>query len=183
MDLPAVLEWKRFHRVPGRHASAPGRWRHDSCGLVAGRGHSVPALGRCGTDLDSRRAVDDQREGAVSLLRDRDSIYRSVFVQRVEGMGIKEKLIAPRSPWQNPYVERLIGSIQRECLDRGIVLHEHQLRQILEQFFAYYHEVRPHRSLAHDSPIPRPVQLPDHGKVIEIPLVGGLHHQYLRQAA
>jgi len=117
------------------------------------------------------------------LLRDRDSIYGSVFVQRVEGMGIKQKLISPRSPRQNPYVERLIGSIRRECLDRLIVLNERQLRQILEQFFAYYHEVRPHRSLAHDSPIPRPVQLPDRGKVIEIPLVGGLHHQYLRQAA
>ena len=112
------------------------------------------------------------------LLRDRDSIYGSVFVQRVGGMGIKQKLISPRSPWQNPYVERLIGSIQRECLDRVIVLHEHQLRQILEQFFAYYHEVRPHRSLEHDSPIPRPVQSPDSGKVIEIPLVGSLHHHF-----
>ena len=98
-------------------------------------------------------------------------------------MGIKQKLISPRSPWQNPYVERLIGSIRRECLDRVIVLNERQLRQILEPFFAYYHEVRPHRSLAHDSPIPRPVQSPDRGKVIAIPLVGGLHHQYLRQAA
>jgi transposase InsO family protein len=117
------------------------------------------------------------------LLRDRDSIYRSVFVQRVEGMGIKQKLISPRSPWQSPYVERSIESIRRECLDRVIVLHARQPRQILKQFFAYYHEVRPHRSLAHDSPIPRPVQLPDRGKVIEIPLVGGLHHQYRRQAA
>ena len=98
-------------------------------------------------------------------------------------MGIKEKMIAPRSPWQSPYVERLIGSIRRECLDQVIVFNERQLRLMLEQFFAYYHEVRPHRSLAHDSPIPRPVQLPDHGKVIEMPLVCGLHHQYLRQAA
>jgi transposase InsO family protein len=98
-------------------------------------------------------------------------------------MGIKQKLISPRSPWQSPYVERLIGSMRRECLDGVIVLHERQLHQILKHFLAYYHEVRPHRSLAHDSPIPRPVQLPDRGKVIEIPLVGGLHHQYLRQAA
>ena len=117
------------------------------------------------------------------LLRDRDSSYGSVFVKRVEGMGIKQKMIAPRSPWQSPYVERLIGSIRRECLDRVIVLHERQLRQILEQFLAYYHQVRPHRSLAHDSPIPRPVQLSDRGKVIEMRLVGGLHHHYLRQAA
>jgi len=80
-------------------------------------------------------------------------------------------------------VERLIGSIRRECLDRLIGLNERQLRQILGSYLKYYHEVRPHRSLAHDSPFPRPVQLPDPGKVIDIPLVGGLHHQYLRQAA
>ena len=102
---------------------------------------------------------------------------------RVNGLGIQQKLIAPRSPWQSPYVERLIGSIRRECLDRVIVLNERHLRQILESYFAYYHEVRPHRSLDHDSPVPRPVQLPDRGKVIERPLVGGLHHHDLRQAA
>jgi transposase InsO family protein len=117
------------------------------------------------------------------LLRDRDSIYGSVFVQRVEGMSIKQKLISPRSPWQSPYVERLVGSIRRECLDHVIVFNEGQLRQILQSFIEYYHEVRPHRSLSHDSPIPRPVQLPDRGKVIELPRVGGLHHHYLRQAA
>jgi len=117
------------------------------------------------------------------LLRDRDSIYGSVFVQRVEGMGHKKEDDLPRSPWQSPYVERLIGSIRRECLDQVIVFNERQLHQILEQFLAYYHEVRPHRSLAHDSPIPRPVVLSDRGKVIEIPLVGGLHPHYLRQAA
>jgi len=116
------------------------------------------------------------------LLRDRDSIYGSVFAQRVAGMGIKQKLISPRSPWQNPYAERLIGSIRRECLDRVIVLNEWQLRQILASYFKYYHEVRPHRSLEHDSPIPRPLQSPERGKVIEMPLVGGLHHHYLRRA-
>ena len=117
------------------------------------------------------------------LLRDRDSIYGSLFVQRVEGMGIKQKLISPRSPWQSPYVERLVGSIRRECLDRVIVFNERQLRQILESYFEYYHKVRPHRSLSHDSPIPRPVESPERGKVIERPLVSGLHHHYLRQAA
>jgi transposase InsO family protein len=117
------------------------------------------------------------------LLRDRDSIYGSIFVQRVAGMGIKQKLISPRSPWQNPYVERLVGSIRRECLDRVIVFNERQLRRILESYFQYYHKVRPHRSLSHDSPIPRPVESPERGKVIEMPLIGGLHHHYLRQAA
>ena len=110
-------------------------------------------------------------------------IYGSVFVQRLEGMGIQQKLISPRSPWQSPYVERLVGSIRRECLDRVIVFHERQLRQLLESYLEYYHNVRPHRSLDHDSPVPRPVQSADCDKVIELPLVGGLHHRYLRQAA
>ena len=117
------------------------------------------------------------------LLRDRDSIYGAVFVQRVEGMGIQQKLIAPKSPWQNPFVERLIGSIRRECLDRVIVFHESQLRQILASYFEYYHRVRPHRSLAHNSPCPRPVESPESGKVVEMQLVGSLHHRYTRQAA
>jgi len=117
------------------------------------------------------------------LLRDRDRIYGSAFVQRVEGMGIKQKMISPRSPWQSPYVERLIGSIRRECLDRVIVLNKRQLRQMLGDYLDYYHQVRPHRSLDHDSPVPRPVESPDCGKVIELPLVGGLHHRYLQQAA
>src|SRR5881396_1531083 len=114
------------------------------------------------------------------LLRDRDSIYGSVFAQRVAGMGIEQKLIAPRSPWQNPYVERLVGSIRRECLDQVIVFHERQLKEILESYCEYYHKVRPHRSLCHDSTIPRPVESPEQGKVIEMPQVGGLHHHYLR---
>ena len=117
------------------------------------------------------------------LLRDRDSIYGSVFVKRVNGMGIQQKLISPRAPWQNPYLERLVGSIRRECLDRVIVFNERQLRQILVSYFEYYHKVRPHRSLEHDSPVPRPIESPNCGKVIELPLVGGLHHHYLRQAA
>jgi len=117
------------------------------------------------------------------LLRDRDSIYGSLFVQRVEGIGIKQKLISPRSPWQSPYVERLVGSIRRERLDRVIVFNEGQLRQILDSYLDYYHKAPPHRALSHDSPIPRPVEPPERGKVIEIPLVGGLHHHYLRQAA
>ena len=117
------------------------------------------------------------------LLRDRDSIYGSLFVQRVEGMGITQKLISPRSPWQSPYVERLVGSIRRECLDRVIVFNERQLRHVLQSYFEYYHEIRPHRALSHDSPIPRAVESPERGDVIEIPLVGGLHHHYLREAA
>jgi transposase InsO family protein len=84
----------------------------------------------------------------------------------------------------SPYVERLVGSIRRECLDRMIIFHERQLYQALQSDLEYYHHVRPHRSLLHhDSPVPRSVQAPDSGKVIELPLVGGLHHHYFRQAA
>jgi len=117
------------------------------------------------------------------LLRDRDSIYGAAFSRRVDGMGITQKRIAARCPWQSPYVERLIGSIRRECLDRMIVFHERQLHRTLKSYLEYYHHLRPHRSLDHDSPVPRTVQLPDRGNVIELPLLGGLHHHYFRQAA
>jgi transposase InsO family protein len=117
------------------------------------------------------------------LVRDRDSIYGSAFFRRVDGMGIQQKLIAPRCPWQSPYVERLIGSIRRECLDRIIVLNDGQLRRHLEQYIDYYHTLRPHRGLEHDSPVPRRTQSTQEGKVIAIPLLGGLHHHYLRRAA
>ena len=117
------------------------------------------------------------------LLRDRDSVYGSVFVHRINGLGIKQKVTAPRSPWQSPYVERLIGSIRRECLDRMMVFGPAHLRRILQSYFAYYHEHRLHRSLEHDSPVPRAVEPPDQGQIIEFPWVGGLHHRYGRRAA
>jgi transposase InsO family protein len=117
------------------------------------------------------------------LLRERDCIYGLAFDQGVEGMGITQKRIAPRSPWQSPYVERLIGSIRRECLDRVIAFNPDQLRKLLKSYLDYYHTVRPHRSLDHDSPVPQPMAAPEGGKIVEWPWVGGLHHQYLRQAA
>jgi transposase InsO family protein len=117
------------------------------------------------------------------LLRDRDRIYGTAFRQRVRHMGIKEVLTAPQSPWQNPYVERLIGSIRRECLDQVIVLHERHLQHLLSSYFAYYHRWRTHLSLAMDCPISRPVEPPEVGKIIALPEVGGLHHHYARQAA
>jgi putative transposase len=117
------------------------------------------------------------------LLRDRDRIYGAAFRQRVQHMGIEEVLTAPRSPWQNPYVERLIGSIRRECLAHVIVLHERHLRRLLTEYFRYYHYWRTHRALAMDCPVPRLVQRPEVGPVREVPEVGGLHHHYERQAA
>jgi putative transposase len=117
------------------------------------------------------------------LLRDRDCIYGMTFRQRVKHMGIKEVVIAPKSPWQNPYVERLIGSIRRECLNHVMVFHAQHLQRLLTSYFAYYHRFRTHLSLAMDCPEPRPIQLPERGKVIVVPEVGGLHHHYERVAA
>lgn len=117
------------------------------------------------------------------LLRDRDSIYGHAFWHRVQSLGLEEKLIAPRSPWQNPYLERLIGSIRRECLDQVVILSASHLRQTLAAYFEYYHQARTHRALEQDSPEPRSIEGPDHGKVLELPMVNGLHHRYSRLAA
>ena len=117
------------------------------------------------------------------LLRDRDSIYGVVFQSRVENMGIEEVKTAPRSPWQNPYVERVIGSIRRDVLDHVIVLGERHLRRVLRSYFDYYHHWRTHRSLLMDAPEPRAIQPPEMGRVIKMPEVGGLHHHYERRAA
>ena len=116
------------------------------------------------------------------LLRYRDGTYGELFQDRVEHMGIEEVLIAPRAPWQNPYAERVIGSILRECLNHVIVLSEDHLYRILSEYFSYYHEARAHLSLDRNSPVPRSVQLPDHGKIVSKAYLGGLHHRYSRAA-
>jgi putative transposase len=116
------------------------------------------------------------------LLRDRDAIYGDAFVRRVKGLGMTEILIAPRAPWQNPFAERVIGSIRRECLDHVIVINERHLRRLLHSYFAYYNATRPHQSLHNDSPHPREVQTPADGRIVAIRQVGGLHHRYQRAA-
>jgi len=117
------------------------------------------------------------------LLEDRDQIYGEEFRRRVAGMRIEEVMTAPHNPWQSPYVERLIGSIRRECLNHVIVLGENHLRRIMRSYIAYYHRSRTHLSLCKDAPEPRAKQPPDLGTVIEIAEVGGLHHRYERRAA
>jgi transposase InsO family protein len=117
------------------------------------------------------------------LLRDRDGIFGHDFVKEVKAMGIKQVLSAPRSPWQSAYVERVIGTIRRECLDHVIVFNEASLYRHVKSFKAYYLESRTHLSLAKDTPEPRPVHSPDLGPVVAIPQVGGLHHRYERRAA
>src|SRR4051812_19168762 len=117
------------------------------------------------------------------LLRDRDRIFGSDFVEQVKAIGIKQVLSAPRSPWQRAYVERVIGTIRRECLDHVIVFNQTSLSRHLQAFARYYHRTRTHLALEKDTPDRRSVQLPDAGPIISIPEVGGLHHRYERRAA
>ena len=100
------------------------------------------------------------------LLRDRDSIYGETVRRRIKSLGIEEVVTAPGSPWQNPYVERVIGSIRRDCLDHIIVIYERQLRCILRGYFKYYHTSRTHLSLNKDPPEHRPIEWPDAGKIV-----------------
>jgi hypothetical protein len=117
------------------------------------------------------------------LLRDRDAIYGSDLRRTAQAMGLEQVLTAPRAPWQNPFVERLIGSLRRECLDHVIVWNERSLRRCLQQYVAYYHAFRTHLSLDKDAPVPRPVHTPAAGTIVQVPHVGGLHHHYQRHAA
>jgi len=117
------------------------------------------------------------------LLRDRDTIYGHVFRQRLAGMQIREVVTAAQSPWQNPFAERFIGSIRRECLNHVVILSECHLRRILTAYFAYYHRARTHLSLAKDAPHGRPIEEPAAGRVVPLREVGGLHHRYVRRAA
>ena len=117
------------------------------------------------------------------LLRDRDGSYGEEFHKEAQWIGIREVLTAPHSPWQHAYVERLIGSIRRECLDHVIVFHESSLRRVRKSYFESYDHTRTHWALDKDAPIPRNVPPPDMGGVVELPQVGGLHHRYERRAA
>ena len=112
------------------------------------------------------------------LIRDRDRCYGEVFVRRVRAMGIRDRPTSPRSPWQNGYAERLIGSIRRECLDHVIVFGESHLHHLLRCYLGYYNQTRTHLSLDKDAPISRAIQTA--GRIVGCPILGGLHHQYVR---
>jgi transposase InsO family protein len=112
------------------------------------------------------------------MIRDRDRIYGAVVTRRLRAMGIRDKPIAPTSPWQNGFAERLIGSIRHECLDHIIVSGEARLRRILISYSAYYNDIRTHRSLAKDAPVSRQIQRI--GSVKSHAILGGLHHHYAR---
>jgi len=117
------------------------------------------------------------------LLRDWDKIYGREFCQRIRSLRIEEVLSAPASPWQRAYVERLIGSVRRDCLDHVIIFGERHLRAILKSYLDYYHRSRTHLGLSKDRPDPRAVQPPELGDVVGLPQVGGLHHRYERRVA
>jgi transposase InsO family protein len=112
------------------------------------------------------------------IIRDRDSAYGEVFKRRLWAMGIRDRPSAARSPWQNGYCERLIGSIRRECLDHVIILGERHLRHVLHSYTQYHNEVRTHLSLDKDAPFGRAAQAV--GRIESFPLLGGLHHHYVR---
>jgi len=116
------------------------------------------------------------------MIRDRDKIYGKACIQRVKAMGIEEVPTAPKSLWQNPYCERVVGSIRRECLDHMIIFNEIHLYRVLASYTEYYNNCRTHLSLDRNSPVHRDIEPPSKGKVISIPQVGGLHHVYKRVA-
>jgi transposase InsO family protein len=115
------------------------------------------------------------------LIRDRDMKYGTMFGDKKNRFGVDEIVTSYRSPWQNGYVERVIGSIRRECLDHLIILNENHLRKILIDYVSYYNKYRTHLGINKDSPEGRQIQAV--GEIYKIPAVNGLHHVYLRQAA
>jgi transposase InsO family protein len=112
------------------------------------------------------------------LVRDNDQAYGQVFTARVGAMGIRDRPITPGSPWQNGIVERLIGTLRCECLDQMAIFDEAHLRRVLTAYASYYNQTRPHLALQKDAPLRRAVQRI--GSVVAIPVLGGLHHQYVR---
>jgi transposase InsO family protein len=112
------------------------------------------------------------------LVRDNDGAYGHAFTSRVRAMGIRDRPISPRSPWQNPYVERLIGTLRRDCLDHVLILGERHLWRVLKSYSLYYNATRTHLGLDKDTPLPRPVQRS--GAIVAVPILSGLHHRYVR---
>jgi transposase InsO family protein len=117
------------------------------------------------------------------LIRDRDGVYGQRVIDTHGILGIEQIVTAPRSPWQNGYCERVIGTIRRDCLDHVIVLNEKHLGRVLKEYLVYYHGSRTHLGLKKDAPEPRAVENPDFGPVASQPVLGGLHHRYYRNAA
>jgi hypothetical protein len=133
-------------------------------------GHAINTDGVLGTH--------SWQQAPQYIVRDRDYVYGDVFIRRVRAMGIRDRPIAPRSPWQNGHADRLIGSIRRDCLDHVVVFGERHLRHLLGSYQKYYNDARTHLSLNKDAPASRAVQAV--GRIVPTPHLGGLHHQYVR---
>ena len=112
------------------------------------------------------------------LVRDNDGCYGHVFISRVRAMGIRDRPISPRSPWQNGIAERMIGTLRRECLDHMLIVGEAHLRRVLSSYANYYNRARTHLALQKDAPQHRAVQ--HDGAIVGVPILAGLHHQYVR---
>src|SRR5216684_1113728 len=130
-----------------------------------------------GSQIRSRKPAAGNKLPSY-LIRDRDGAHGEVFIRTLRSMGIRDRPTSPRSPWQNGYAERLIGSIRRECLDHVVVFGERHLRHVLLSYMKYHNEIRTHLSLEKDAPVSRAVKLA--GTVLCRPVLGGLHHQYVR---
>jgi transposase InsO family protein len=117
------------------------------------------------------------------LVRDQDRKFGDDFNEAVEGAEIRQILSASRCPWQNGYVERVLGTIPRECLDDMIIFNAGHLRRVLDEYVAYYNESRTHLDIDKDCPVSRTVQERDQGEIVALPILGGLHHRYTRRAA
>jgi transposase InsO family protein len=141
---------------------------------------SVNVTGHPAAEWVARQIIDAFRWDGVPkyVIRDRDAIYGNPVIRRLRAMDNRDRLAAPRSRWPNGHVERLIGSIRRECLDHVIVFGEAHLRRILRAYMSYYKEARTHLSLGKDAPVHRPIQ--DFGRTISAPTLGGLHQEYCR---
>jgi hypothetical protein len=112
------------------------------------------------------------------LVRDNDGTYGQAFTSRVRAMGIRDRPISPRSPWQNPYIEHLIATLRRDCLDHVLIYGERHLRRVLTLYSRYYKETRTHLGLGKDAPLRRAVERS--GTIITTPILSGLHHRYAR---
>src|SRR5438132_7571455 len=183
--------------VPCQNSVPAGRWgdRHESQGaqcpsyslcwvLFARRSEPAPTshsrTWRSGSSSPCSAADRSDRNSGYSIA---PSGCGREFRRRVKGMCIAEVLSSSRSPWQNPFAERVIGTLRRELLDHVIVLSEGHLRRRLHSYLRYYHGSRTHLSLEKDAPQPRAVEPPELGRVVALPHVGGLHHRYVRRAA
>ena len=163
-DFAPITSQSIMRHTGARPATYPVVWRHSASDRSWIANQITEA---CGWEQAPRY-----------LIRDRDGAYGEVFIRRLRSMGIRDRPTSPRSPWQNGYAERLIGSIRRECLDHVIVFSERHLRHLLLSYMRYYNEMRTHLSMEKDAPVPRAVERAGH--IDCRPVLGGLHHQYVR---